>query len=124
MHVCTGSQGVFQKIYETLGNGGMLIDALFIFSSKPPEQKLTFKLTTYGMHGPHDSLNKSGLIEIHTKEYPFELMHLGKLFREYPVLKMLRNLIVNTLKPNPHKTLLHAIYLADSTLKCNFYKRI
>jgi len=121
------TKSFYQSVYEMLADGGMFIDAPFVFKGEETTAICeTFKKKTYEVCGCNMKMNTANELQgfmqdtdfkkIEVNENEFELMNMGILFHDYSAVKLISNFIKNTFSPPPSLSANSTSYLFGRTL--------
>lgn len=119
--------GFYQHIYQALTEGGIFIDAPFMFRDTKKSAAERFQQKTYAVCGCnmrmfHASqvkavLQDAGFSTVNCIEHDFDLMKLPILFGDYPARYLLGNFFRNVMSPPKHFGNISSRYLFRRTLK-------
>lgn len=117
----------YQHVYHSLTEGGLFIDAPFLFRDIKISNFDKFKQSTYAVCGCNMTMQKlpqleatflnAGFSNIVSLEHDFDLMKLPVLFSDYPGLYLIHNFFKNVISPPAHFGAISSRYLLTRTLK-------
>ncbi len=121
------TKSFYQSVHEMLADGGMFIDAPFVFKGEKTTALCeTFKKKTYEVCGCNMKMNTANELhgfmqdtdfkKIEVNENEFELMNMGILFHDYSAVKLISNFIKNTFSPPASLSANSTSYLFGRTL--------
>jgi SAM-dependent methyltransferase len=122
------TKSFYHTVYEMLADGGMFIDAPFVFKdAKTTTLCETFKKKTYEVCGCNMKMNTTNELygfmqetnfkEIKTCENEFELMNMNILFHDYSPVKLISSFIKNIFVPPSSLDANSTSYLFRRTLE-------
>lgn len=117
----------YRHVYHSLAEGGLFIDAPFLFREMKNSTSEKFQRNTYAvcgcnmtmqqMHQLRSTFMNAGFSNIDCWEHDFDLMKLSVLFSDYSALYLLRNFVKNVISPPAHFGTVSSRYLLHRTLK-------
>ena len=104
------TKSFYSTVYEMLADGGMFIDAPFVFKGEETTALCeSFKTRTYEICGCNMRMNTTNELygfmqdtdfrKIETRENEFELMNMNILFHDYSPVKLISSFIKNIFVP-------------------------
>lgn len=117
----------YQHVHRSLLDGGLFIDAPFMFRESEISKSADFHLRTYAVCGCNMTmqqlpqlksiLHEAGFAKVDSMEHDFDLMKLPVLFGDYPARYLLGNFFRNVITPPSHFGKISSLYLFRRTLK-------
>lgn len=117
----------YRDIYQLLLDGGLFIDAPFMFRSETDSVSEEFRYRTYAvcgcnmkmfqLHQLKSMFHDTGFSEVGCIEHDFDLMKMPVLFRDYPAAYLFRNFFRNIVSPPGYFGSISSRYLFMRTLK-------
>jgi SAM-dependent methyltransferase len=117
----------YSDIYSSLLDGGIFIDAPFMFGNEDGQNSEEFKIRTYAVCGCNmkmfhqyqikNKLHEAGFSNVDCIEHGFDLMKLPVLFSDYPARYLLGNFFKSVVSPPAHFVGVTSRYLFSRTLK-------
>jgi SAM-dependent methyltransferase len=117
----------YGQAYHSLLEGGIFIDAPFMFRSPDESLSEDFRSRTYAVCGCNMKMfplhhlktifQKAGFSEVACIEHDFDLMKLPVLFNDYPARHLLGNFFKNVMSPPAHFGKISSGYLFIRTVK-------
>ena len=120
-------QEFYKRIYHSLLEGGLFIDAPFMFRNIDDSVPEEFCCSTYAVCGCNMKMFQSrklktiihdaGFSNVDCVEHDFDLMKLSVLFGDYPARYLVGNFFRNVISPPAHFGTISSRYLFTRTLK-------
>jgi len=117
----------YKHTYHSLLEGGMFIDAPFMFRSLDEPLSDDFRSRTYAvcgcnmkmfqLHHLKATFQKAGFSHVDCVEHDFDLMKLPVLFEDYPARLLAGNFFKNIMSPPAHFGKISSRYLFIRTVK-------
>lgn len=117
----------YQHVYHSLLDGGLFIDAPFMFRDAELAKSADFHRRTYAVCGCNMTMQQlpqlesilydAGFTQVDSLEHDFDLMKLPVLFGDYPARYLIGNFFRNTFSPPAHFGGISSRYLFKRTLK-------
>lgn len=117
----------YKHIFHSLTDGGLFIDAPFMFRDTEHSISDDFHRRTYAVCGCNMSMLKlpqlkslfhhAGFSNVDCVEHDFDLMKLPVLFGDYPAPYLIGNFFRNVISPPAHFGKISSRYLFNRTLK-------
>ena len=117
----------YQHVHHTLLEGGLFIDAPFMFRETKKSNHHEFHRRTYANCGCNMKMlhlqqiksifHEAGFSKVDCVEHDFELMKLPVLFSDYSARYLLGNFFRNIISPPPHFGKISSRYLFKRTVK-------
>lgn len=118
--------GFYRRLHATLLDGGIFIDAPFMFRGTRHALSDAFRRRTYGVcgcdmnmfeaHQLQALLLDAGFASVESVEHAFDLMKLPVLFQDYPAPYLVRNFLRNVASPPAGIGKVSSRYLLARTL--------
>jgi len=116
----------YQHVHHSLLDGGLFIEAPFMFRESETSKSADFQRLTYAVCGCNMTmqqlpqlksiLHDAGFSSIDCVEHDFDLMKLPVLFGDYPARYLLGNFFRNVISPPAHFGKISSLYLFKRTL--------
>lgn len=120
-------ENFYKNIYQALLDGGIFIDAPFLFSNHTNTISDQFRYQTYSVCGCnmtmfqssqlYQSIKNVGFTDVKYIEHDFDLMKLPILFQDYSPIYLLKNFYQNIIFPPEHFGKVSSNYLFKRTLQ-------
>jgi SAM-dependent methyltransferase len=117
----------YRHVHHSLLEGGLFIDAPFMFRESAISKSADFHRRTYAVCGCNMTMQKlpqlksilheAGFSSVDCVEHDFDLMKLPVLFGDYPARYLLGNFFRNVLSPPAHFGNISSRYLLKRTVK-------
>ncbi|HEU0187895.1 MAG TPA: class I SAM-dependent methyltransferase [Gallionellaceae bacterium] len=121
----------YSDIYHALLDGGLFIDAPFMFRNEHVQNSEEFTKRTYAACGCNMKmfhrdqleikLREAGFHHIESIEHDFDLMKLSVLFKDYRPQYLFSNFLRNVVSPPPHFSGISSRYLFSRTSQIFFF---
>ena len=121
----------YQHVHYSLLDGGLFIDAPFMFREAQIPNFLEFHRRTYAncgcnmkmmqMHQLKSVFHEAGFSNVDCVEHDFELMKLPVLFTDYPARYLFSNFVRNIISPPAHFGKISSRYLFKRTVTIFFF---
>lgn len=121
----------YSKINQSLIDGGIFIDAPFMFRDSETSLPEKFKHDTYAVCGcsmnmmEHSQIKKifqgAGFLKLTSFEHDFDLMNFPVLFNDYPLRYLVNNFFKNIIMPSKYFGNISSFYLFWRTMKILFF---
>jgi SAM-dependent methyltransferase len=117
----------YSGVYSALLDGGIFIDAPFMFRNEDGQDSEEFKIRTYAVcgcnmkmfhhHQLKDKLHEAGFSNIECIEHDFDLMKFPVLFSDYRPRYLFGNFFKNVVSPPAHFSGITSRYIFSRTLE-------
>ena len=121
----------YKHMHAVLHDGGMFIDAPFMFGSQTRSLPEKLRYRTYSVCGCNMKMFQShqlklairdaGFEQVDCVEHDFDLMKLKVLFADYKLSYLMRNFVRNVISPPAHFGKISSLYLLVRTLKIFYF---